>query len=198
MTRDETLRAHGEIPAGTWDTMAVVGRVARPHGLRGEVVIDPETDFPETRFAPGARLALGAEDGANTVVVRCYRVHKGRPLVGFEGIETVEAAGPLAGRELRVPAESLAPLPDGVYYRHDLVGCRVTTTGGTAVGDVTRVETQGGGTRLVIEGDRGEILVPFAEAICVELDLAARRIVIDPPEGLLELNVVTRRQRRTR
>jgi 16S rRNA processing protein RimM len=90
--------------------------------------------------------------------------------------------------ELRVPVGELEPLPDGMFYRHDLVGCRVETAGGQAVGDVVKVEGDLGASRLVVDGPGGEVLVPLAQAICVVIDIAARRIVVDPPEGLLELN----------
>ena len=75
-----------------------------------------------------------------------------------------------------------------MFYRHDLVGCRVETTGGAAVGDVTAVEGDLGASRLVVKGTGGDVLIPLAQAICPVIDIAARRIVVDPPEGLLELN----------
>jgi 16S rRNA processing protein RimM len=75
-----------------------------------------------------------------------------------------------------------------MYYWHDLVGCRVETTGGEVVGDVTAVEGDMGSSRLVLRSAGGEVLIPLAQAICVNIDTAARRIVIDPPEGLLDAN----------
>jgi 16S rRNA processing protein RimM len=94
----------------------------------------------------------------------------------------------LAGLELRVPPGELEPLPPGMYYRHDLVGCRVETTGGETVGEVTAVEGDMASSRLVLRTASGEVLIPVAEAICVNIDTAARRIVIDPPDGLLDVN----------
>jgi len=99
---------------------------------------------------------------------------------------------PLAGQELRVPEAALQPLEAGQYYEYQLVGCDVETVSGMRVGSVVKVEGDAGGTRLAIEGDRGEILVPFAEDICVDVDVEARRIRINPPEGLLDLNVTKR------
>ena len=94
-----------------------------------------------------------------------------------------------AGLELRVPLDLLQPLEPGSYYQHELVECAVETAAGERVGVVQRVDGGIGGTLLVIDGGRrGEILIPFAVDICVELDVAAKRIVIVPPEGLLELN----------
>ena len=98
------------------------------------------------------------------------------------------AATGLAGSELRVPVERLAPLPPGAFYRHDLVGCRVETHEGGQIGVVTDVEGTMGGSRLVVEAPGGEVLVPFVVAICTTIDPAGKRIVIDPPEGLLDVN----------
>ena len=94
-----------------------------------------------------------------------------------------------AGTELRIPVSELTPLADGMFYRHDLIGCRVETTAGRLVGTVTGVEGTLGGSRLAVQTDRGEALVPLAEEICRSIDVAGRTIVIDPPEGLLELNL---------
>ena len=94
----------------------------------------------------------------------------------------------MAGVELRVPVAELAPLPSGMFYRHDLVGCRVETTAGAPVGEVTSVEGELGSSRIVVAGSDGDVLIPLAQAICVVIDVAARRIVVDPPEGLLEAN----------
>jgi 16S rRNA processing protein RimM len=104
----------------------------------------------------------------------------------------VDGATALAGIELRVPREWLAPLPAGTFYRHDLVGCRVETSDGQSIGLVSAVEGDHAGSRLVVDTPRGELLVPLAAEICPTIDPAARRIVIAPPEGLLELNQARR------
>jgi 16S rRNA processing protein RimM len=166
-----------------------VGRIARPHGLNGQVVVNPETDFLEERFTVGATLFTRGAAGDETLTVSSFRVHGGRPIVGFEGFARIEDVERLAGLELRVPEEALQPLDDGSFYHHQLIGCVVEQVDGTAVGEVERVEGGAGGSRLVIAGHRGEILVPLAREICVEIDVEAKRIRIDPPEGLLELNV---------
>ena len=109
-------------------------------------------------------------------------------MVGVAGVETMDAAERLAGLELRIPAEQLAALPPGTFYHHDLVGCRVETGSGAPVGVVEKVEGTLGGSRLVVAGASGEILIPLVVGICTTIDVDAKRIVIDPPEGLLELN----------
>jgi 16S rRNA processing protein RimM len=177
-------------PAGAWDDFVVVGVVARTQGNRGEVVVNASTDFPERRFVAGAVLharRTGALD-VERLTVRSTRMHLGRPVLAFEGVETMGEAEPLAGAELRVPPETQHPLPDGVYYHSQLVGCAVVAENGEAVGRVTAVDGQGGQSRLVIRGSRGELLIPLAEAICPVVDVERRCIVVRPPEGLLDLN----------
>src|SRR5512147_2527294 len=116
--------------------MAVVGRVARPHGIRGQVIVNPETDFPEERFGVGATLFTMRGDRLEPLTVTTFRMQQGRPVVGLEGIADMNAARELAGLEFRIPFEALADLPDGTYYHHDLVGCVVELPDGTSVGTV--------------------------------------------------------------
>jgi 16S rRNA processing protein RimM len=168
--------------------MALVGRVARAHGNRGQVIVNLDTDFPEERFRPGAELFTLRDGVVDTLTLTAVRFQGGRPVVGVAGVETMDAAERLAGLELRIPAERLAALPPGTFYHHDLVGCRVETDSGAAVGVVEGVEGTLSGSRLVVAGARGEILIPLATGICTTIDVDAKRIVIDPPEGLLDLN----------
>jgi 16S rRNA processing protein RimM len=168
--------------------MAAVGRIARAHGLRGQVILDPDTDFPDERFQPGAELFIERSGVSQGLTIETVRFHRGRPIVGFAGLESMNDAEALAGLEVRVPRETLAALPAGVFYRHDLVGCAVETRAGEKVGVVTGVEGTLGGSRLVVRGARGEAMIPLAAEICVAIDPAAKRIVIAPPEGLLDLN----------
>jgi 16S rRNA processing protein RimM len=172
----------------TWDDMALVGRIAKPHGLRGDVMVNPETDFVEERFAVGATLWTKSDRGQEALTIAAVRVHNGRPVVGFDGFSRIEDVERLAGLELRVPEDALQPLGEHTYYRHQLVGCAVETTSGERIGDVTRVDGGLGGSLLVVDGSRGEVLVPLTLAICVEIDVEARRIRVEPPEGLIELN----------
>jgi 16S rRNA processing protein RimM len=172
----------------TWDEMALVGRIARAHGIRGQVIVNPETDFPEERFRPGAELFIERAGRIDTLRVTTARFHGTRPVIGIEGVETMNEAGMLAGRELRVPVEQLAALPADTFYRHDLIGCVVETRDGRRVGAVSDVEGSMTGSRLVVAGDAGEVLIPLVAAICTVVDPAAKRIVIDPPDGLIEAN----------
>jgi 16S rRNA processing protein RimM len=170
--------------------MVVVGRIARPHGLRGHVVVNPETDFVGERFRAGAEVWIRPASGERRLTIAAARIQGGRPVVAFEGLSRIEDVEGMGGLELRIPEDALHPLEPGSYYEHQLVGCRVETMAGAAVGSVVRVEGGAGGSRLVADGRRGEVLIPFAADICIDVDVAAKRIRIDPPEGLLELNEV--------
>ena len=184
-----------------WEDMPLVGRIARAHGNRGQVIIDPETDFLHERYMPGSVVYIrreassGRSDGIAPVRITAARFHRGRPIIALEGIETMSAAEALAGAELRIEADALQPLPHGSYYQHDLVGCSVEMPDGVAIGTVMSVEGSGAGARLVVQGGSGgEILIPLAAEIVVGVHLGARKLVVQPPDGLLDLNV-TRRQR---
>jgi len=167
--------------------MATVAVVARPQGRRGEVIVRAETDFPSERFAPGSIVHVKRGDAVESLSISSSREHGGRWVLGFEGIASIDDAETLRNRELRVPEASLHALDANEFYAHDLVGCRVVTTKGEDVGLVGRVDF-GAGTSLVVGEGKGEVLIPFIDVICRSVDLANKRIVIDPPEGLLEVN----------
>lgn len=169
------------------EDLVLVGRIARTHGVRGDVLVNPETDCPEERFVEGRVLQLTLAGRTEPITIETVRFHQGRPLVGFAGVETMDAAEAIVGAELKVPEAEIPPLPAGTYYRHDLVGCEVTDTAGQAIGRVTSVDGPLEQSRLVIAGPRGEVMIPMVAGICVSVDPAARKIVVDPPKGLLEL-----------
>lgn len=168
------------------DDLLLVGRVARAHGIRGQVIVNPETDFTDERFKAGATLLVGAE--ARPMRIITARLQQGRPVIGLEGIESINDAASLAGAELKMPVEALGALPAGTFYRHELVGCEVQDTEGRIIGDVAAVEGPMEGSRLVINAPHGEVLIPLVADICVEVDPKARRIRVAAPEGLIELN----------
>lgn len=168
------------------DDLLLVGRVARAHGNKGQVIVNPETDFAEQRFQPGRTLLVGPAAQPRRIVT--VRFQQGRPIVALEGIDTMNDAEALSGAELRMPAGALGPLPEGTYYHHDLIGCEVRDRQGAVIGRVIAIEGTMDRSRLVVNGRRGEVLIPLVAGICVSVDPAGRRIVVDPPEGLLELN----------
>ena len=167
------------------DALLLVGRVARPHGIRGQVVVNPETDFLEDRFKVGQTLRVGAADRTRECEIRELRVHQGRPIVKFAGVDTMDDAEALAGSELWVLESEVAPLPQGTFYRHDLVGCDVRDVRGAELGRVTGVEGTLERSYLVVDG---HMMIPLVGGICVDVDIAARRVTIDPPDGLADLN----------
>jgi 16S rRNA processing protein RimM len=174
----------------SWDDAVLVGVVARTHGNRGEVIVNSLTDFPEDRFHEGAQLATRRNDGSlTTLEVATMRMHQGRPVILFKGIGSMDDAELLAGLELRVDEDDLdaARLDDGEYYHRDLIGCAVVTEGGESIGEVTAIDGDRSAARLVVRSRRSEVLIPLADEICT-VDIAAKRITVRPPEGLLELN----------
>ena len=178
-------RAKPEVPA--WEEMAVVGRVARAHGLRGQVIINPETDFPAERFRPGEEVWVWRQGQPERLRILAVRFFRERPIVSFVGVETIEEATAFAGVDLRVPVGRLARLPAGVFYRHDLIGCRVVTAVGEDIGTVIGLEGAFEASRLVVASGDRRILIPLVEDICTEIKPAEQRIVVAPPAGLLNL-----------
>jgi 16S rRNA processing protein RimM len=167
--------------------MVLVGFIARTHGNKGQVILNSQTDFAEQRFRVGARLFARVGPGPiETLHVTSVRFQQARPIVGLAGFDSISAAERLAGAELRVPESDQQPLPDGVFYHHQLIGCEVITDDGQSVGRVTAVQGDGQATRIIVRGPRAEVMIPLAEEICA-IDIAAKRIVVTPPAGLLEL-----------
>ena len=166
----------------------VVGRIGRPHGVRGEVTIEVRTDDPDLRFAPGTALLTDpAERGPLTIAGG--RWHRDVLLLALEGVESREAAELLRNTLLLVETSGLPTLDDpDDYYDHQLVGLTARLTDGTALGEVVAVSHEGSDLLVVQRPeDGGELLIPFVRAIVPAVDLAAGSLVVDPPEGLLEL-----------
>lgn len=172
----------------SWDDMITVGRVVRPHGRVGQVVVASETDFAPERFRAGATVWRQSDGRAVRVTIRDSRPLHDRWVVGFEEVGSIDEAEALRDSELRVPAGTVRALGPQQYYVHELAGCRVETTDGRSIGRVDRVELGTGTPLLVVAAAGREVLVPLAEEICRRVDVSARLIVIDPPPGLLDLN----------
>jgi 16S rRNA processing protein RimM len=165
----------------------VVGRVERPHGIEGEVSVSIRTDFPE-RFAPGEDFVWQRGEEVRELRVVSARPHARRVLLGFEGIADAAAARGLAGGDLCIAANQARPAPPGFFYEHEILGWVCEDTAGRRLGEVTGLERAPGSPMLSVEVAPGKIaLVPFVHGIVVSIDRATRRIVLDPPEGLLDL-----------
>ena len=170
----------------------VIGRVARAHGVHGELVVDVRTDEPEERFAVGTVLR-GRKPRvreATDYTVTAARSHSGRLLVRLDEVNDRSTAEELRGTLFLVdPAELPASDDPDAFYDHELEGLLVSLVDGTAVGTVVEVLHTAAGELLSIRPagvEQGEHLVPFVAAIVTEVDLEGATIVIDPPDGLLE------------
>lgn len=176
----------------------VVGRIGKPHGIRGEVTVQVHTDAPEQRFADGAQLETQpAERGP--LRVASTRWHSGRLLVQFAGVPDVAAAERLRGTMLVISTAELPPLDDpDEFYDHQLEGLRAVTVDGAPLGVVVEVIHAPGGDMLAIDRpatdrpgvdrpQQAQLLVPFVATMVPTVDLAAGQVTVDPPPGLLEL-----------
>lgn len=162
----------------------VVGRVGRPHGVRGEVTVEVRTDDPGRRFAPGALLFSGEQP----VTVAAARWHRGRMLLSLVGVDDRTGAETLRGRELSVDVDPAArPGDPEEFYDHQLIGLRAHTPGGEQLGEVAEVLHLPAQDVLVLRRPYGaEALVPFVRAVVPVVDLDAGMLVVDPPAGLLD------------
>ncbi|SCF19969.1 16S rRNA processing protein RimM [Micromonospora matsumotoense] len=197
--------------------LLIIGRIGKPHGLRGEVTVEVRTDEPEARFAPGAvlstepgatpRTGLPREARASTpepaatpepgvayevpdeLTIEAARWHQGRMLVAFEGVLDRETAEALRGTLIGVDSASVAaPEDPEEFHDHQLVGLAVVTPAGEHLGEVVKIDHAPASDLLVLRRPQGgTALIPFVKAIVPEVDLAGGRVVVDPPAGLLDL-----------
>jgi 16S rRNA processing protein RimM len=168
--------------------LVVIGEIGRPHGLRGEVRVMPLTDRPE-RFETLSECVLwdAACDAREPCRVTAARRSGEALVVALAGCETPEAASALTGRLLAVPEAEALPPPEGHFYPWQLEGCRVLTEDGREVGRVLRLETAPAHDLWVVGDGAREHLVPAVPEIVRDVDIRQRRVVIRPPEGLLDL-----------
>lgn len=166
----------------------VVGRIAKAHGIAGEVSVDVRTDDPDHRFAVGTTLDTDPPE-RGPLVVETARWHSGRLLVRFEGVPDRTGAEALRGVHLVADSASSRSSDEDGYWDHDLIGLQMHDREGVVVGEVVDVLHLPGSPVLVVKAadDGREVLVPFVAAIVPTVDLAAGKVVVDPPEGLLDL-----------
>jgi 16S rRNA processing protein RimM len=162
-----------------------VGRVLRPHGVRGEVVVEVLSDVPG-RFKKGSRLTgVRAGEPPASLVVAASRRHKSGAVVRFAGVEDRDGAEALRGLDLEVRRAEVPAAPAGTYYQYELLGC-LCRNGGEELGRVAEVVEDGGGVLLIVEGKDGRVPVPFVNEFLRGVDVAAGRIDLALPPGLLE------------
>ncbi len=168
--------------------LVVLARAVRPRGLKGEIVAELLTDFPE-RFEDVIKLTLVSPSGQRKVVkLESYWFQKDRVILKLAGYDNVQAATGLTGSEFAVPESDRVKLPQNHYYDWELEGCTVQVLGRDNIGKVSSVMKTGGVEILVVRDESGqERLIPLAGSIVVDIDVVGKKIVIDPPEGLLDL-----------
>lgn len=171
----------------TQPSFLAIARIARTRGNRGEVLADLYTDFPD-RFNALEEVWLEFADGHRVrVTVEDTWEHKGRRVLKFAGVDDISAAEAFVGCWVQVPAEQAVELPEGTYFDHDLVGCRVLDTAGNCFGVVEEVLRIAGNSQLVVKGHDREYLIPAVGSICIRISIEGKQILIDPPEGLMDL-----------
>jgi 16S rRNA processing protein RimM len=161
------------------ETVAV-GRVLAPSGVKGEIKIEPLTDVAQL-FSPGRRLWLKGEPFQVEGVTR----RKGQLHLKLSGVDSREAAEALRGETVSLPRELLEPLPEGSYYRFQIVGMQVYDVERGHLGEIRQVITTGGNDVYVVEGERGEVLLPAIEDVIREVDVAGGRMTVELMEGML-------------
>ncbi|HVF50380.1 MAG TPA: ribosome maturation factor RimM [Pyrinomonadaceae bacterium] len=195
----ETEREDGAREASQGDgreaaeELVAVAKVLRTRGVRGELVAELLTDFPE-RFEDLERLIAVSPKGARAALaLEDQWLQGGRIVLKFAGYDTPEEAAALVGYELAVPEAEAVELEDDEFYNWQLVGCRVETIGGVELGQVREVLEMGGASPVLLikdaeaGSDAREHLVPLVASICVEIDTGRKLIRVDAPEGLLEI-----------
>jgi 16S rRNA processing protein RimM len=167
----------------------VVGRLRKPHGLKGDCTLFPLTDDPQTIFAPGREVwvvDLGGDTVAGPLTVERSRSYHREWLVKFAGVENREGLDAFRGHFLGVPQDALGPLGEDEVYLHELNGFSVRLADGTPLGLVSAVYELPAGIMIEVQGPKREFLLPYKKEFVREVDRAGRRLVVTPPEGLIE------------
>ncbi len=168
------------------EELVAIAKIVKTRGLRGELVADLLTDFPD-RFEQLETVIAVRPDGTTLELkLDDHWFQNERVILRFAGYGTIETAEVLRGCEICVPESDAVELADDEFFDWELHGCRVETLDGTSVGTVTEVLRNGGTEILVVDGGGKDHLIPFAETICPEVDIENKLIRIDPPEGLLD------------
>jgi 16S rRNA processing protein RimM len=168
------------------EDLVAIAKIVKSRGLRGELVADVLTDFPE-RF-DGLENVIGlSPDGTRTdLKIEDSWFQKDRIVFRFSGFDSIEKADTLRGVEICIPESQAVELDEDEFFDWQLKGCEVETIDGERVGVLRELMRTGGTEILVVENAGREYLIPFAEAICTDVDIVNRKITIDPPDGLLE------------
>jgi 16S rRNA processing protein RimM len=181
----EDMRGSDGAPASYEPRFIVVGRILRPHGVRGEVVVEVVTDFPQ-RFDSLEVAYVGDAVHARAHRVTKKRWHKGRVLMAFEGYPDRDSVETLRDLLVQVPVEEAMPLPEGEYYPYQLAGINVITEDGEHLGTISDVLFTNANDVYVVSGPRGQILLPAIRQVITQIDLPGRRVIVKLMPGLVE------------
>lgn len=168
------------------EELVAIAKISKTRGLRGELVADVLTDFPE-RFAE-TQIVTALLPNNERLELKLQRswFQKGRVILKFDGFDSIEKAETLRGAEICIPESEAVNLDEDEFFDWELKTCEVETVDGEKIGRVKEIMRTGGTEILVVQGETKEYLIPFAETICTEVDIENKLIRIDPPEGLLE------------
>jgi 16S rRNA processing protein RimM len=173
---------------GEW---VIVARVVRPQGRHGEALAELLTDFPE-RFAERKRLfLLSAKSAPRPIELERHWLHQGRIVLKFAGIDSINDVETLRGLEVAIPKAERAPLEDGAIYIADMIGSTLIDSRTTAeIGEIIEVDRESSATPLLVvkSAAKQEILVPFVKAFHPNFEVATKRLTMELPEGILDLN----------
>ena len=164
-----------------------IAHIDSTHGLRGEVSAVILTDFPE-RFAELDEVRVGTSNDVEPRRLQGWRLHRRKVLLKIEGCDGIEAAQSLIGCDVWIDAAAAIELPEGSYYHQDLIGLEVRDLVGRKIGQVEDILLTGGTDVLRVDSGGEEVLIPAARSICVEVNVEGGFLIVDPPEGLLEVN----------
>ncbi|CAH0122121.1 MULTISPECIES: ribosome maturation factor RimM [unclassified Paenibacillus] len=169
-------------------TLFTVGKIVNTHGIRGELKIVPQTDFPEVRFQKGSKLLFQHPETKATVpvVVEGARLHKNMYMVKFEGFHNINEVEKYKGWLLKVSEEHLVELPEDEYYYYEIIGCRVVTDEGDELGVISEILSPGANDVWVVERPQGKpVLLPVIDEVLLDVDVEQKVVKVHLLEGLL-------------
>ncbi|UJL47916.1 ribosome maturation factor RimM [Virgibacillus sp. NKC19-16] len=169
------------------ENMFNIGKIINTHGTRGEVKVMRITDFEE-RFAVGETVyAVKEDEKLIELVIAAHRIHKGFDLIIFEGFDNINDVEHLKGAQLKITEDQLTDLDEGEFYYHEIIGCDIYTDSGEKLGKIKEILSPGANDVWVVKQPKGkDILIPYISEVVTEIDIDAKKVVIEPMEGLLD------------
>ncbi|MBW7473324.1 ribosome maturation factor RimM [Paenibacillus oenotherae] len=165
-----------------------VGKIVNTHGIRGEIKVVSQTDFPEERFAQGNKLVIENPETAQRipVVVNGARLHKNMYIVKIKDLDDINIAEKYKGWNLKVSKDDLGELDEGEYYHYEIIGCKVFTEEGEELGAITEILVPGANDVWVIQQPKGkQLLVPVIDEVVLDVDVEAKKVIVRLMEGLV-------------